>query len=120
MIANAPEIAVGTHHFRQRYLLAFATQAEVLQHIRTQALDEEGQRLPEILEVWGRLQPRVTDLLHREAGTADSILVEEIPEEHKPVLEGFASDPLFRKTFASLPTGFGLVEIEKLVAPKGP
>ena len=68
MNAQTPEIPVGTRHFRQRYLLAFATRAEVLQHIRTQALDEEGQRLPEILELWERLQPQVADLLQREAG----------------------------------------------------
>ena len=118
MTAEAPEIAVGTHHFRQRYLLAFATQAEVLQHVRTQAVEEESKRLPEILGIWECLQPRVGDLLHREAGVADSILVGTIPEEHKSILEGFASDPLFQKTFASLPTGFGLVEIDKLVAPQ--
>jgi hypothetical protein len=99
-------------------LSAFATQAEVLQHIRTQAIDEEAQRLPAILGAWEHLQPRVVDLLQTEAGTADSMLVEEIPEEHKSVLEDFASDPLFRKTFANLPTAFGLVEIDKLVAPQ--
>jgi hypothetical protein len=118
MNAQTPEIAVGTHYFRQRYLLAFATQAEVLQHIRTQAVDEEGQRLPEILAIWERLQPQVAGLLQREAASADSVIVEAIPEEHKSTLEEFASDSLFRKTFASLPTGFGLVEVEKLVAPQ--
>lgn len=116
MSTQTPEIAVATHHFHQRYLLAFATQAEVLQHVRTQALEEEGQRLQEILQLWVALQPRVTDLLQREAGVADTILIEPISEEHKSVLDEFASDPLFQKTFASLPTGFAYVEIDKLVA----
>jgi hypothetical protein len=116
MTPQIPEIPVATHHFRQRYLLAFATQAEVLQHVRTQALDEESQRLQEILGLWTGLQQRVADLLTREAGMADTILIEPVPEEHKTLLEEYASDPLFQKTFASLPTGFGYVELDKLVA----
>jgi hypothetical protein len=113
MAPQTPEIPIATHH-----LLAFATQAEVLQHVRTQALDEESQRLQEILELWKDLQPRVADLLTREAGTADTILIEPIPEEHKSLLAEYASDPLFQKTFASLPAGFGYVEVDKLVAPQ--
>ncbi len=78
---STPEIPVATHSFRQRYLFAFATQGEVLNHIRTQALHEEVVRLPEILSSWSHLQPKVAELIQREVGTAESIQVLDLPPE---------------------------------------
>jgi len=118
MNVELPKIPVATHYFRQRYLFAFATQAEVLHHLRTQALEEESDRLPEIIRAWSSLQPRVDDLVQRESGLADTIRAAPLPDEYRPRLEAFASDPLFRKTFSTLPISFGLVEIDKLVAPQ--
>jgi hypothetical protein len=100
---QAPQIALATHHFPERYLLAFATQAEVLHHVRTQALEEEHGRLQEILDFWAGLQPRVADLVKKEAGIADSTVLEPIGEEDKSLLDEFAADALFQKTFANLP-----------------
>src|SRR5437868_15368886 len=86
--APAP-VRVGTHFFRQQYLLAFATQAEVLQYVRTQTLSEELGRLPEIFSAWQNVQPRVTDLIRREAGIADAIRLADIPAQHQPKLDSF-------------------------------
>jgi len=80
--AVSPESApvrVGTHFFRQQYLFAFATQAEVMQYVRTQTLSEELARLPEIFSAWQDVQPRVADLIRREGGIADTIRLTEIP-----------------------------------------
>jgi len=109
-------VQVGTHFFRQRYLFAFATQAEVLQYLRTQSSDIDTNRQAEIMEAWVALQTRVAELLNTEGGLADTITLSSIPEEYRGTLEGFAGDPLFQKSFATLPTGFALVEIDKLVA----
>lgn len=114
--SELPQIPVATHYFNQRYLFAFATQAEVLNHVRTQGLEEEGQRLPDIMSAWRNLQPRVADLVQRESGQAETIQVAPIPEDHRPRLEAFASDSLFQKTFSSLPISFETVQIDKLVA----
>jgi hypothetical protein len=57
-----PQIAIGTHFFNQRYLYAFATQAEVLNHLRTQALPEERVKEADILTNWGNLQAKVATL----------------------------------------------------------
>lgn len=113
-----PMIPVATHSFRQRYLYAFATQAEVIHHVRTQAAIEEVRRLPEILAGWDLLQPRVAALVEHESGTADSTPLEPIPMEYNPLLNELAGDALFQKTFSGVPTGFALVEIDKLVAPQ--
>jgi hypothetical protein len=111
MIREVPAIPVSTNFFRQRFLFAFATQSEVLHHVRTQALSEEAARIPEIQAAWNRLQPRVVQLMEREADIADTITVEAIPEEHKDLLlQRFASDALFQKSFANLPFSFATVE----------
>ena len=116
MNISLPEIPVATHYFRQRYLFAFATQAEVLNHVRTQALEKERERMPEIMVKWRSLQPRVTDLVQKESGQAEAIRVAPIPNEHHSHLETFSCDPLFQKTFSGLPISFKLVEIDKMVA----
>src|SRR5207249_9938259 len=84
--ASAP-VRVGTHFFRQQYLFAFATQAEVLQYVRTQTLSEELARLPEIFSAWQNIQSRVTDLISREAGIADTIRLADIPAQHQSKLD---------------------------------
>ena len=115
---EAPQIAVGTHFFKQQYLYAFAPQAEVLNHVRTQGLDDESQRLMQILENWRGLQSRVAALVQQEMGLADTIQLSEIPAAHQLQIRGYEADPLFEKTFSSLPVGFALVEVDKLVAPQ--
>lgn len=118
MTDDSIKIPIGTHHFLQRYLLAFATQAEVLNHVRTQAIGEEAERIPGIIESWNKLQPKVTELVRVESGLPDTIGIEPVPDECQPYLESVTRDPLFQKTFASLPSRFAMVEIDKLVAPQ--
>ncbi len=113
-----PEIPVATHSFRQRYLYAFATQAEVLHHVRTQALEVDAQRLPEILGMWEALQPRIDALVEQECGLPETIRVGAVSEQYRPKLENFASDPLFQKTFSQMPVNFAVIEIDKLIAPQ--
>lgn len=111
-------VPIGTHFFRQRYLYAFATQAELIHHVRTQAVAEEVRRLPEILAGWEILQDRVANLIHREKGAADNVQLETIPNDYKTVLEALVADALFQKTFLTVPTGFALVNVDRLVAPQ--
>lgn len=118
MASDVPQIAVGTHSFRQRYLFAFATQGEVLNHMRTQALEEERKRLPEILEAWQKIQARIEQLVASEAGLADSATISNIPDEYQSKVEDFAGDALFQKTFSAIPISFQLVKIDELVAPQ--
>jgi len=113
---ETPEIAVVTHYFRQAYLYALATQAEVLNHVRTQALPEERDQAPGILESWRALQPQVQHLQTAEVGLAETISLVALPSEADELVKGFAADPAFQKTFATLPSQFSMVEVDKLVA----
>ena len=114
--AEVRQIPVATHSYEQRYLFAFATQSEVANHIRTQALDEERERLPEVLEQWNQLQTRVQSLVAEEEGISSTIEASDIPAELHSKLNEFASDSLFQKTFSQIPISFSMVEIDKLVA----
>lgn len=116
IVGESPLIPVSTHSFRQRFLFAFATQAEVLHHVRTQALDQESQRLPGIMAAWQNLQLRVAQLIEAETGEAETIAVRPVPEKHRALLESIAADPLFQNTFNHLPTCFAVVEVNKLIA----
>src|SRR5437016_6739820 len=100
VLSESAPVRVSTHFFQQQYLFAFATQAEVLQYVRTQTLSEELGRLPEIFSAWQNVQPRVTDLIRREAGIADGIRLADIPAQHQPKLDSFRADNLFQKTFS--------------------
>lgn len=113
-----PEIPIATHSFRQRYLYAFATRAEIVNHVRTQCLDEERNRLDQILNDWQNLQPRVAQIMQNEADRPETVQVKATPQECQSTLERIASDSLFQKTFSSLPITFALVEVDKLVAPQ--
>jgi hypothetical protein len=99
-------------------LYAFATQAEILNHIRTQSVDEEVRRIPEILAGWDILQARIASLIIDEQGVANQVVLRPIPEEYRQVLNEITSDTLFQKTFLNVPTGFALVDIDTLVAPQ--
>src|SRR6266849_8814159 len=111
-----PKIPVATHSFDQRYLFAFATQGEIIHHLRTEALKEDRDNLDEVLDAWKRRQPSITELFQREAGIAETIGIAPIPEVHNPRLQEIASDPLVRKSFHAFPFSFELLEIDKVVA----
>src|SRR5436309_15596438 len=66
--SNDSPVQVGTHFFRQRYLFAFATQAEVLHYLRTQSSNTDAMRQADIMRAWTGLQTRVARLLQTEAG----------------------------------------------------
>lgn len=110
------KVSVGTHFFLQNYLYAFATQAEVVNHVRTQAMDEEVQRLPGILQNWEEKQTLVTSLVSRELGIAETIEATELEDLHRGRLDRIAENKLFQRTFGNLPVQFGLVEIDKIIA----
>src|SRR5689334_21805020 len=79
---GAPAVEVGTSYFKQLYLYAFASQPEVIAHLRMQATSEEMKRSNEILAAWSALQPQVQALVAAEGGVAETVTVTEIPAAH--------------------------------------
>ena len=111
-----PEIDVGTHFYNQRYLYAFATQGELINHVRTQTQDAE--RLSQILALWQEQQRSVQKLIAAEAGLADQSVLRDLPVELGPRLREIASDPLMVKSFLQVPITFALVDVDTLIAPQ--
>jgi hypothetical protein len=109
------EIALGTHLFRQEYLYAFAVQPEALAYIRTQAAEDDRQRLAEIMRAWAEIQPRVQALVAAEAGLPETIEISALPVGLEPIVASYVADPLFQRQF-QLPTTVAFVEVDKLVA----
>lgn len=109
------EIPVGTHLFQQEYLYAFAVRPELIGYVRSQAAEEDRERIDEIVAQWEALQPRVQALVRAEAGLADTVDVVDVPETDRGMVAEFICDPLFRRAF-QLPSEVKLVEIDKMVA----
>jgi len=112
---ETPTVAVGTSVFQQKYLVAFASQPEVRQYLRTQAAQEETERLPQIMELWEKAQPKVQALMNSEAGIADKISIEEVPADQQEKLTQLLDNDLLRKSFQHQ-WSVGIVEIDKLIA----
>jgi hypothetical protein len=116
-LANClPEISVGTTYFRQHYLFAFATQGELLHHIRTQTLQEEVDRLEEIHSLWLDKQGAVQMLAHTESGIAERCSMTELPSSLSRRVNEISSHQLIRKTFQGVPFSFSLVDTDRLIA----
>lgn len=116
--ATSGAVQIATHSFNQRYLFAFAPQAEVVHHLRTETLKEDRHRTHEVMSAWRTLQPTVAELIEREAGLPDTVRMTAIPEHLRVQVASIESDPLFQKTFKLLPITFELVEVDKLIAPQ--
>jgi hypothetical protein len=115
-VQSASQINVGTNYYSERYLYAFATQGEILNHIRTQTLEEEFTRIDEILAQWNAQQPAVQNLIQNELGLADQPNLEDLPANLNKKLDEIRNNPLHKKTFANLPYTFALIEIDRLIA----
>ena len=116
-VPQAPAVPVGTSFTTQKYLFAFATQYEVRNYLRTQAIPDEARRIAEILQAWQNVQPRVQELVESEAGLAAQITVENLPQDIDERVEKILNSDLIRKTF-QLPLGVALIDIDRLVAPQ--
>lgn len=112
------EVATKSHRVEQLYLYAFATQAEVLHHVKTQTLGEERERIDAIMRGWKNVQIRVEETMERERKIADQVRYEPIPDEFHDFLAGLSNELLFQKTFQHLPVSFQLVDVDRLVAPQ--
>src|SRR5882672_2062397 len=74
-------VAIGTSSYCQKYLFAFASQAEVAQYLRTQLATENLPDIPRLMAGWLAAQPIVQRLFKEEQGAADSRPIEALPNE---------------------------------------
>lgn len=116
MVAGQAQVKTGV--VEQLYLYAFATQAEVLHHVKTEAVMAERERLDKIMRAWKQAQIRVEEIMQRERKVADAVRYEPIGKEWNEWLANLSRELLFQKTFQNLPVSFRLVEVDCLIAPQ--
>lgn len=68
-----------------------------------------------LADEWRAANDHYYELEQSEAGIADSIDCHELNPGLEPLVEEVKGDPRFRETFDTLPTSFGMVELDKLV-----
>ncbi len=104
--------------YRYRYLMGAMPQIQLTETVRLMCIDEEIARLPDIIQAWRKASAKMVQLTTSESGKPNTILVEPMPESVTTRLKEIETDPLFQASFSDVPTGFGVVEIDKLVAPQ--
>jgi hypothetical protein len=111
-------MAEQTDFFRYRYLMGAMSQNQLSTTVRLACIEDDVSRLPEIVKAWRAASARMVTLTDSEPGLPETIVVESMPEKWKSKIETVNADPLFQASFSDLPTTFGVVEIDKLVAPQ--
>lgn len=100
---------------RQLLLIAFASEAEIIQFISQQGSEEEVAGIHNLLKTWDSLQDRAKKILQEEENLPETIRSSEIPAEYLPKVREYISDSSILKTF---PDGvdYAMVEIDKIIA----
>jgi len=101
---------------RYRYLLGAMRQLELTMIVRTMCLDEEANRLPELVERWRQASQRMQALANRDPLIPTAAL--DLPPELAGSIAAIEADPLFRASFSSVPSRCQLVDLDSLVAPQ--
>jgi len=103
---------------KHHYVYAFASEEEAGSFIRKNGSQADRDSLGTTLSNWQSLRPRVIDMFSTEAGLPDTIAIKDIPEEHHGSIQKVVDKKWFQQSYAGQTIRFGMVEIDKLVAPQ--
>ena len=96
------------------YLLGQPPLRHYLRFVEDFALDSSMDRASYVDE-WRRANDYYRELEDREAGIADNVEVRDLDPGLVPLAEAVRLDARYRHTFSTLPTSFGVVELDRLV-----
>jgi hypothetical protein len=99
-----------------RYLLGAMRQNDLAMTVRTSCVDDDVNRLPEILDHWRRASQRMHELIAADPFISAAPL--DLPAEHSALIASIEGDALFRASFSNMPSRCRLVDIDNLVAPQ--
>lgn len=97
------------------YLLGRPTLSGFLRFAEGDDVDQATQDPKVLRKEWLAAQSHIHKLEKSEAGCADGAAIGELPEELVPLRERVEEDPIFQKSFDTLPTQIGMVELDRLV-----
>lgn len=97
------------------YLLGRPTLNGFLRFAKSEQLGEELMDPKILRKEWLAAQSYIQELEKTEAGCADGAVVQELPKRLAPLRKKLEADPVFQKSYDTLPTKIGMVELERLV-----
>jgi hypothetical protein len=114
--SEATGVEQEPHSVRTRFMFALAAKHEVANLLRTQAESSWKTRLPAVLVRWEQVRPSVAQLEFGDSALANQVTVEQLPSEFDEIAQRYTTDHRFSTAFGAIPSGIGIVEIDKLVA----
>lgn len=97
------------------YLLGRPTLSGFLRFAQGEDVDKAMLDPKALREEWLAAQSHIQELEKSEAGCANGAAIGELPKELQPLRRKVEADPVFQKSFDTLPTKIGMVELDRLV-----
>jgi hypothetical protein len=96
------------------YLYAHTPLSDFLAYMARETVDGPELDRDRLTDEWRAANARFQELQHTEAGWADGPVVGSIPKSLEPLVRQVAADPIFLRSFSSVPGQIGMVELDRL------
>ena len=97
------------------WLLGQPSLEDFLDHVRKAAVGGAEMARRPLVDAWRRANDVYARLEEEEDGIADAIGCAPLPDTMLPLAEALAGSDAFRRTFDRVPTGFAMVELDRIV-----
>jgi hypothetical protein len=120
-VVNGPEFAgsapapTGAHHEEELWLLGLPPLWRFLDFVEHSVVEGKRADRDSLAGEWRVANDYYQELECREAGIANSASHRELDAELAPLAEEVKAHPHFRHTFDTVQTGFGMVELDRLI-----
>jgi hypothetical protein len=88
---------------------------EYLGFITERTVDGQAADTRALMDAWRAANDHVLKLEEAEAGIADGVAIEDLPDEIRPLRDRILADPCVQRSFALTPIDVGMVELDRLV-----
>jgi hypothetical protein len=99
---------------RELWISAFAGRTELETYLRAFGAEDQLEVMEETLERWQEQRARLEELVGREPGSAVAP-IEPVPDQYTPLLDAYAAEDAFKRTFPDGEWTYGIVELDGLV-----
>jgi hypothetical protein len=110
-VASATQIPVD----EQVYLLGKPPMGEAVHYLKTQTLEGQTVEVSALADQWRAAHARRRELMHSEAGIADSPQLGELPPELEELAARVLGDQLTRRSFGITPCAIKMVDLDQMV-----
>lgn len=98
------------------YLIGHTPLREYLDFMTTEPLGATAADTKQLADEWRAANDYMQSLQFTEAGWADEPILQPVPSTMEAFVPQVLADPIFRRSFATVPVGIGYVELDRVVA----